>query len=109
MLNAILKRIEALPGVESVAFGSALPMEGSVIASATWTDTAVLGPNQLPPSRRTKFVSPGYLQTLGMPLLAGRDLDWTDSYGRRTVALVSERMAREEWGSPAAALASSWT
>jgi predicted permease len=104
MFHEILERIEALPGVESVAFGSALPMEGGVITSATWTDTAALSPDQVPPQRRTKFVSPGFLKTLGVPLLAGRDLDWTDSYDRRPVALVSERTALEEWGSPTAAL-----
>jgi predicted permease len=104
MFDQIVERIEAMPGVESVAFGSALPMEGGVITSATWTDTADLGPNQAPPQRRTKFVSPGFLKTLGAPLLAGRDLNWTDSYDRRPVALVSDRTAREEWGSPTAAL-----
>jgi predicted permease len=104
MLHQILERIEAVPGVESVAFGSALPMEGGIITSGTWTDTADLGPDQAPPQRRTKFVSPGFRRTLGAPLRAGRDLDWTDAYARHSVALVSETLAREEWGSPEAAL-----
>ena len=104
MLREILERIEAVPGVESAAFGFGMPMGGGVISSATWTDTSNLGPDQIPPIRRTKFVSPGFLRTLGVPLLAGRDLDWTDSDSRRAVALVSETFAREEWGSPAAAL-----
>jgi putative ABC transport system permease protein len=104
MLNEIVERVGAVPGVESVAFGSAPPMEAGVITSATWTDAASRDPNVPPPQRRTKFVSPGFLRTLGVPLLAGRDLDWTDFYGRRPVVLVSEKTAREEWGSPAAAL-----
>jgi hypothetical protein len=62
MLNEILERIEAMPGVESAAFGSALPMNGAgLITSATWTDTANLKPDQVPPQRRTKFVAPGFI------------------------------------------------
>jgi predicted permease len=49
-------------------------------------------------------MSPGYLQTLGTPLIAGRDFTWTDLYGLRNVAIVSENLARELWGSPTAAL-----
>jgi putative ABC transport system permease protein len=104
MLNEIVDRIGAVQGVESVAFSSAPPMGAGIITSGTWTDAAVADPNVPPPQRRTKFVSPGFLRTLGVPLLAGRDLDWKDFYGRRPVALVSEKTAREEWGSPAAAM-----
>jgi putative ABC transport system permease protein len=43
-------------------------------------------------------------QTLGTPLVAGRDFTWTDLYDMRDVAIVSENLARELWGSPEAAL-----
>ncbi len=43
-------------------------------------------------------------QTLGTPLVAGRDFTWTDLYDTRDVAIISENLARELWGSPAAAL-----
>jgi ABC-type antimicrobial peptide transport system permease subunit len=36
--------------------------------------------------------------------VAGRDIEWTDHYGTRQVAVISENVARLEWGSPAAAL-----
>ena len=57
-----------------------------------------------PPNRHVRFVSPGMFQTLGTRLVAGRDFTWTDVYERREVAIVSENLAREFWGSPAAAL-----
>jgi len=41
---------------------------------------------------------------MGQSLVAGRDFTWTDVYDMRPVALVSENLARELWGSPAAAL-----
>ena len=51
----------------------------------------------LPPLRRFKFISPGYFATLGTPLVAGRDLTWTDTYQKIPVAIVSENFAREYW------------
>ncbi len=59
---------------------------------------------ELPPIRRIKSISPGLLQTLGTPLLAGRDFDWVEISAQRNVALVSERFARETWNSIAGAL-----
>jgi predicted permease len=59
---------------------------------------------QVPPLRRYKFISPGLFKAMGNPLLAGRDLTWTDIYENRRVVLVSEALARELWRDPAAAL-----
>jgi predicted permease len=61
-------------------------------------------PGELAPIRRFKWISPGFLKTMGTPLLAGRDLTWTDIYNLNPVALVSENLAREMWHDPAAAL-----
>jgi len=58
----------------------------------------------VPPLRRFKFVAPGFFQTMGTPLAAGRDLTWTDLEQRKNVAIVSENMARELWREPAAAI-----
>jgi hypothetical protein len=41
---------------------------------------------------------------MGTRLVAGRDITWTDIYAARPVAMVSENLAREIWGSPSAAL-----
>ena len=43
-------------------------------------------------------------QTMGTPLVAGRDFTWTDLYEAREVAIVSAGLARQLWGSPDAAL-----
>jgi hypothetical protein len=45
------------------------------------------------------WISPGLLRTLGTPLLAGRDFDWTEVREQRDVALVSASFARESWNS----------
>jgi predicted permease len=56
------------------------------------------------PLRRFEFISPALFRTLGTPVVVGRDLTWADLYDKRMTALVSETLARQEWGSAAAAL-----
>jgi hypothetical protein len=64
----------------------------------------VYEPGKIPPLRRFKFVSPGYFRTVGTPFITGRDITWSDVFDDRPVAVISENMAREMWGEPAAAL-----
>jgi putative ABC transport system permease protein len=104
MQNAILDKLAAIPGVQSVAFANGAPLEGFNSNDVLWAEDKTYAPGQIPPIRRFRFMSPGYLQTLGTPLIAGRDFTWTDLYGLRNVAIVSESLARELWGNPTAAL-----
>jgi hypothetical protein len=59
---------------------------------------------QIPPLRLFKNVSPGFFRTAGTKIVAGRELTWSEVYGLRPVALVSENLARELWGTPSAAV-----
>ena len=103
--NNISDRLSAIPGVTSVAFASEMPLEG------LGTDWDLIVPEGKPdatdetqPLRMFKHVSPGFIQTDGTKLIAGRDLTWTDVYDRRPSVLISENLARELWGTPSAAL-----
>jgi hypothetical protein len=51
-----------------------------------------------------KYASPGFFRTAGTRVIAGREITWTEVYDLRPVALVSENLARELWGSPTAAV-----
>ena len=44
------------------------------------------------------------LRTAGTRLIAGREITWAEVYDLRPVAVVSENLARELWGTPTAAL-----
>jgi predicted permease len=104
MQAEIVEKVSRLPGVEAAAFTDGLPMDpdyhnGMLIAVE---DRFVA--DQPPPNRRVKHVSPGLFAAQGTRLLAGRDFDWEDLFRRREVAIVSESMARENWGEPNAAL-----
>ena len=102
MEQEIANKIAAIPGVSSVSFGSTVPLEGFSQNDPIFAQDHTYKPGELPPIRRFKFISPGYLATMGTPLVAGRDLTWAETYQKRPVAIVSENLARELWHNPAA-------
>ncbi|HEX4595234.1 MAG TPA: ABC transporter permease [Bryobacteraceae bacterium] len=103
--NDILDKLAGIPGVTSAAFASAMPMEG---IDPAWDNIFIEGktydPSVIPPLRMFKNVSPGFFATAGTRIIAGRDLTWTEVYGHRPAAMVSENLARELWGTPSDAL-----
>ena len=103
--NEILDKLAAIPGVKSAAFGNQMPMEGF---DSDWDTIFVEGKTyhkgEIPPLYLYKHVSPGFLAAAGTRIIAGRDLTWEDVYGLRPVVMISENLAREEWGTPANAI-----
>ena len=92
--DALLSSLSAVPGIESAALASALPpgMAGSALA------VQIEGKPEVPASRAVhdvsqQAVSPGYLQTMRVALLAGRDLDGRDRQGSLPVVLVNQALA----------------
>jgi predicted permease len=100
----IQDKVAAIGGVSSVSFSSAVPLDGDSVFDNVFAADRTYAQGALPPLRHLLFVSPGYFHTLGIPLAAGRDLTWADTYNRVPVALISENFAREYWGAPAEAL-----
>ena len=99
----IFRKIEAIPGVSSVGLSMSVPMDGN-----GWEDTAFVkdrkySPGELP-IHRFRFVAPGFFKTLGTPLVAGRDFTWGDIYNKVPLAIISEKLARENWHDPSLAL-----
>jgi predicted permease len=102
--NNILDQLQSIPGVTSVGFGVAVPMEG---VEPNWDQIFVEGQrynHNDPPLRFFNYVSPGFLGALGTRIVAGRDFTWNETYSFRQEVMVSENFARESWGSPAAAI-----
>jgi putative ABC transport system permease protein len=104
MHQAIMEKIAAVPGVTSVALASTVTMSGQGWHDPLYAQDRTYSESQVPPIRFFKFVSPGYMKTMGGTLVAGRDFTWTDVFELRPVAMVSENLARELWGQPAAAI-----
>lgn len=104
MQQDMVSRLEAVPGVTSVGLSTSITMDGNNDNDPVFVEDHPIPQGQIPPLRRYKFISPGYFKTMGNPLLAGRDLTWTDIYQGRPVALISENLARQYWRDPVQAL-----
>jgi predicted permease len=103
MQRDVLERATAIPGVASAAFMTRVPM-GNDRGSVALTVEGRPDDGRTPPNRHVKVVSPGGFHTLGTRLVAGRDFEWPDLTNRRSLAIVSESLAREYWGAPSAAV-----
>ena len=104
MQQAIQEKVAAIPGVASTGLGSGIPLDGNDWHDPVFAEDRAYTEGQIPPLRVFRFAAPGFLKTMGTPLVTGRDLTWSDAYDRLPVAMVSEGLARELWGSPTAAL-----
>jgi putative ABC transport system permease protein len=88
----LLERVRAIPGVESAAEASIVPLNDN-----WWNDT-VLTRASAQPVRGTAFfnnVSPGYFKTMKAELLHGRDVNDSDSIAAPAVAVVNETFVRK--------------
>ena len=97
----ILRKIEAVPGVSSVGLSMSVPMDGNGWEDTVFVKDRKYSPGELP-IHRFRFVAPGFFKTLGTPLVAGRDFTWGDIYNKVPLAIISEKMARENWRDPSA-------
>jgi putative ABC transport system permease protein len=102
MFNDIQNRLAAVPGVDSVGFSSYLPLPPSGPDGPYFLEEE---PTATPLSYEFRYTSPDFFQSLGTPIIAGRDFEWADNYdASRQLVIVSENLARQAWGSPAAAI-----
>ena len=108
--KALLQELATIPGVTAVALTNAMPM-GQLMPNGFGSnrmplvserDTSEVARNRW--LRMFKYVSPDYFRTSGTRVIAGREYTWEDLDVLRPVAIVSENLAIEQWGSPAAAL-----
>jgi predicted permease len=101
MQQAILQKIEAIPGVSSTSICLLVPLENTFgRAEPVWVRDRAYAEGRVPPLRTIEFTAPGFFRTLGVPVAAGRDFTWSDVYNKRLVVLVSENLAREYWRDP---------
>jgi predicted permease len=100
----ITQRLQRIPGVVSVGLSSSVTMDGNVASTPIFVEERPGTGREMAPIRRHKRVAPGYFETMGNPVIAGRAITWTDIYQGRPVVVASESFAREYWKNPADAL-----
>src|SRR5215467_11246525 len=82
--NEILNKVAAIPGVQSAGFASEMPMEGFDSGwDCIFAQDKTYPDNVMAPLRLYKYISPGFLQTTGTRLVAGREFTWSEIYGLR--------------------------
>ena len=92
----VIRRIDALPGVNKTAFGLAVPWR-DVGGSGFGLQFSADGHTHTPgedPRAQLRVVSPGFFAALGVPILSGRDFDELDGQSKEPVAIVSETLAK---------------
>ena len=93
----VRRRVEALPGVQSVSFANLMPLD--LATRRTPVSIAGHAPPQGSDSLQLSFnrAGPGYLATLGIPLRRGREFTERDDARQPAVAVINETMARRYW------------
>ena len=96
-VDALRPRLLALPGVEDAAAVNVVPLNGYHATADVWpADRPTPDPADRPQAQY-RMISPSYVRTFGVPLIAGR---WFDSHDDRTgepVVLISRTLAERYW------------
>jgi putative ABC transport system permease protein len=93
--DAALDRLEAVPGAESVAFTSLMPLAGDDQIWGFWREERAVSGADEDGSALFYRVSPGYFKTMGIPILAGRGIGSEDRADGEQVVVISESLATE--------------
>jgi predicted permease len=96
LYKSFLPRIRALPGVQSAALANTFPSNGS-FEYQVQAENHPIPPGQVAPSIGLNSVSPGYFETLQIPILRGRAFLETDTAKSTPVAIVNEKLAQQLW------------
>ncbi|HEY3739428.1 MAG TPA: ABC transporter permease, partial [Bryobacteraceae bacterium] len=85
--------LASLPGVESVGYGNV-----GIVSGDDW-DSSITVEGQDPSQGSHDWayqnkISPAYFKTLGVPLKAGRDFEWSDVMTSKKVTIINEALSR---------------
>ncbi|HVH58613.1 MAG TPA: ABC transporter permease [Vicinamibacterales bacterium] len=98
IIERIVQRLATIPGTRAASAGTFVPLGFLGYWSVeTRVDGYVPKPGESM-TFLTNRVTPGYFDTLGIPMLHGRAIDATDRDGSQDVAVVNEAFARRFWG-----------
>jgi predicted permease len=94
--DRVLTGVRLLPGVSNAAYTSSLPM---VWRGGIWSVAINGESNEQADFRKAsvRYVTPGFFETMGIPLRSGRDVAISDTRESPFVAVVSESLVRECW------------
>jgi putative ABC transport system permease protein len=95
--SQLLERAAATPGVVSAGAISDLPLLGSNTSDSFTIEGRPPVAKQEEPSTEYHVVTPRYFESMGIPLLAGRDFAWTDTKQSPNVVVINQAFARRHF------------
>jgi predicted permease len=95
-LDEMLRHVRTTPGVEAAGLTDALPLDrnrtfGIGVPGLNYNGSDIVG-------AFAYLIGPGYLQAMGIPLVAGREFSEADRAGTPTVILINKSLARRLFG-----------
>lgn len=97
LLQDVLDGVQHLPGAQSAALVTEMPLSGMHLGHGFIIEGRPPIAVGAEPFAETNLISPGYFQTLQVPLLKGRAFTNEDRAGSPFVAIVNDSMARQYW------------
>lgn len=95
--DQLIERLEAIPGVSSAAGNIALPLNGGGPILTVQIDDHPVPEGEFPPAFLARRVTPGYFETMGIPIVEGREFTSDDHNARLGSIIVSESVKRQFW------------
>jgi len=93
----LLEKLRATPGVAHAGATTYLPFSGSNNASVISIDSHPLAPGENPPVPGWNIVDSGYIPTMNIPILEGRNFTEADGPDSQKVALIDQFLAHKYW------------
>ncbi len=91
----LVERVSQIPGVDAAGYANTTPLSGDASVTAVFSQQSVdFRSSNKAFDTYVYDVSPGYLTASGTPLLAGRDVSFTDTAETPAVAIVNQEFAR---------------
>jgi predicted permease len=94
----LLDRIQGIPGIESAAFARVTPISYKSYSSAPITVEGFDTQSGRQPVVEYDEVGHGFLPTMGIPLISGREFTPADNETAHPVAVINQTMLRKFWG-----------
>src|SRR5262249_7412750 len=95
--EALLDRVREVPEVKAAGIVNELPFTGDSTSDGYIVEGQEPQPGGVQPQIQIRDVTPGYFESMGIPLVQGRDILQTDGEGSQLVAVIDETMARRHW------------
>ncbi|HJX28247.1 MAG TPA: FtsX-like permease family protein, partial [Thermoanaerobaculia bacterium] len=93
----LLEKVRALPDVDSAGTSNLLPLTAGESNNGHVIEDFPLAPGEVPPILPTRWVSPGYFETMRIPLLQGRAFERIEAESLAQEAVVSQALAERFW------------